>query len=279
MPARSSALRAAAVPRSEVADLGAREVARLDAAALADPLVARVHDPGQHGVGDADRRDLAPAAHDHGPLHFCCLPGVAGLRAGFRMIPSPRGPGACRTARSVHNSPLRMLTDLAQTPIAETLRRSPTERRSGDLQVRSGKHGQDRLLRPRPAGVRGQQPAEGPPGRGAGGPRPHHRRGVQPRLRAHAERDRRRFGEALVQAGVMDKLRARAPRWRARCAASCCRSSSSSDGAASFEERDMRDPARVHGEPVGPPPALRRHPLDEERGAGARRGSATSTAA
>src|SRR5215468_2682786 len=32
-----------------------------------------------------------------------------------------------------------MLTDLSTTPIAETLRRLSAERRSGDLQVRSGK--------------------------------------------------------------------------------------------------------------------------------------------
>jgi hypothetical protein len=51
-------------------DLGAREVALLDAAALPDPGVARVDDPGHLVVGELDLRDLAPAAHDHGPLHL-----------------------------------------------------------------------------------------------------------------------------------------------------------------------------------------------------------------
>ena len=100
-----------------------------------------------------------------------------------------------------------MLIDLAAAPVAEVFQRLSRERRSGDLQVRSRKivktiffdHGRvvfaasnmkkDRL------------------GEGAGGPGPHHRRRVQPRRLAFMKEGekRRRFGEALVRAGVMDK--------------------------------------------------------------------------
>lgn len=98
-----------------------------------------------------------------------------------------------------------MLTDLATTPIAETLRRLSAERRSGDLQVRSGKvvktvffdHGRvvfaasnlkkDRLGEALIALGRITDDDFN-------------------RAAALMKKDRqRRFGEALVQAGVLDK--------------------------------------------------------------------------
>jgi hypothetical protein len=54
----------------------------------------------------------------------------------------PRGysePEHCRTCLRVLSREAAMLTDLAVTPIADTLRRLSAEMRSGDLQVRSGK--------------------------------------------------------------------------------------------------------------------------------------------
>ena len=45
------------------------EVAGLDAAALPDPGVARVHEPRQHVVGDPVGRDLRSAPHDDGTRH------------------------------------------------------------------------------------------------------------------------------------------------------------------------------------------------------------------
>jgi tetratricopeptide (TPR) repeat protein len=102
-------------------------------------------------------------------------------------------------------SPSGLLTDLATTPIAETLRRLAVERRSGDLQVRSSKlvktvffdHGRivfagsnlkkDRLGESLVA--LGQITDE-----------------EYVRAQAVMKVDRRkRFGEALVQAGVLDK--------------------------------------------------------------------------
>jgi tetratricopeptide (TPR) repeat protein len=97
-----------------------------------------------------------------------------------------------------------MLTDIAQSPISETIRRLSTERRSGDLQVRSGRmvkiaffdHGRlvfaasnlrrDRLGEALVADGRITEEDFN-------------------RVSALMRTDRRRFGEALVQAGVMDR--------------------------------------------------------------------------
>jgi hypothetical protein len=97
-----------------------------------------------------------------------------------------------------------MLTDIAQSPISETIRRLSAERRSGDLQVRSGRmvkiaffdHGRlvfaasnlrrDRLGEALVAGGRITEEDFN-------------------RVSALMRTDRRRFGEALVQAGVMDR--------------------------------------------------------------------------
>jgi len=97
-----------------------------------------------------------------------------------------------------------MLTDIAQSPISETIRRLSAERRSGDLQVRSGRmvkiaffdHGRlvfaasnlrrDRLGEALVADGRITEEDFN-------------------RVSALMRTDRRRFGEALVQAGVMDR--------------------------------------------------------------------------
>jgi tetratricopeptide (TPR) repeat protein len=97
-----------------------------------------------------------------------------------------------------------MLTDIAQSPISETIRRLSAERRSGDLQVRAGRmvkiaffdHGRlvfaasnlrrDRLGEALVAGGRITEEDFN-------------------RVSALMRTDRRRFGEALVQAGVMDR--------------------------------------------------------------------------
>ena len=70
---------------------------------------------------------------------------------------------------------------------------------------------------------------------------------------------KRSFGEALVQAGIMDKteLGRSVARQVNRIALSVF---PFSDGVATFDERALRDPARVHGQPVDAPPPLRRHP-------------------
>src|SRR3972149_6767784 len=97
-----------------------------------------------------------------------------------------------------------MLTDIAQSPISETIRRLSAERRSGDLQVRAGRmvkiaffdHGRlvfaasnlrrDRLGEPLVADGRITEEDFN-------------------RVSALMRTDRRKFGEALVQAGVMDR--------------------------------------------------------------------------
>ncbi len=97
-----------------------------------------------------------------------------------------------------------MLTDIAQSPISETIRRLSAERKSGDLQVRSGRmvkiaffdHGRlifaasnlrrDRLGEALVADGRITEEDFS-------------------RVSALMRTDRRRFGEALVQAGVMDR--------------------------------------------------------------------------
>src|SRR5881409_4052290 len=98
-----------------------------------------------------------------------------------------------------------MLTDLAVTPISETLRKLSVERRSGDLQVQSGRvvktlffdHGRivfaasnlkkDRLGEALVALGRITDEQYSQAAALVGGER------------------KRRFGEALVQAGIMDK--------------------------------------------------------------------------
>jgi Domain of unknown function (DUF4388) len=108
-----------------------------------------------------------------------------------------------------------MLTDIAQSPIAETIRRLSTERRTGDLQVRAGRmvkiaffdHGRlvfaasnlrrDRLGEAMVADGRITEEDFN-------------------RVSALMRTDRRRFGEALVQAGVMDRYDVGAS-WRCRC--------------------------------------------------------------
>jgi tetratricopeptide (TPR) repeat protein len=99
-----------------------------------------------------------------------------------------------------------MLTDLAATPIADTLRRLSEERRSGDLQVRSGKivktvffdHGRIVFAA---SNLKKDRLGEALVSLG--------RITDEEFTRASALMDagkhRRRFGEALVKAGVMDK--------------------------------------------------------------------------
>jgi Domain of unknown function (DUF4388) len=134
-----------------------------------------------------------------------------------------------------------MLTDLARTPIAETLRRLSAERRSGDLQVRSGKvaktiffdHGRvvfaasnlkkDRLGEALIALGRITDDDFN-------------------RASALMKGDRkRRFGEALVQSGVMDKyeLGRSVARQVKRIVLSLF---SLTEGAASFEDRKCAIP-------------------------------------
>ena len=97
-----------------------------------------------------------------------------------------------------------MLTDIAQSPISEVIRRLSAERRSGDLQVRSGRmvkiaffdHGRlvfaasnlrrDRLGEALVADGRITEEDFN-------------------RVSALMRTDRKRFGEALVVAGVMDR--------------------------------------------------------------------------
>src|SRR5512136_2152641 len=129
-----------------------------------------------------------------------------------------------------------MLTDVAKTPIAETVRKLSAERKSGDLQVRSGRmvkiaffdHGRlvfaasnlrrDRLGEALVADGRiTQQDFDG--------------------VSALMRTDRsRRFGEALVQAGVMDRYEVgtAVSRQVRRVAPSFFELA---DGAAVFEER------------------------------------------
>ena len=134
-----------------------------------------------------------------------------------------------------------MLTDVAKTPIAETIRKLSAERRSGDLQVRSGRmvkiaffdHGRlvfaasnlrrDRLGEALVADGRiTQQEFD--------------------RVSALMRADRgRRFGEALVQAGVMDhyEVGTAVARQVRRVALSLFELA---DGAAVFEERTCSIP-------------------------------------
>jgi tetratricopeptide (TPR) repeat protein len=134
-----------------------------------------------------------------------------------------------------------MLTDIARSPIAETIRKLSAERRSGDLQVRSGRvvkiaffdHGRlvfaasnlrrDRLGEALVADGRITQ---------------HEFDRVSALMRA----DRgRRFGEALVQAGVMDRYEVgtAVARQVRRVALSLFELA---DGAAVFEDRECSIP-------------------------------------
>src|SRR6202521_4651854 len=129
-----------------------------------------------------------------------------------------------------------MLTDLSATPIAETLRRLSAERRSGDLHVRSAKvtkivffdHGRivfaasnlkkDRLGEALVA--LGRITDED-----------------FTRVSAFMKDNKKRFGEALIQSGVMDKneLGTSVARQVRRIGVSLF---AFPEGAASFEERD-----------------------------------------
>jgi tetratricopeptide (TPR) repeat protein len=133
-----------------------------------------------------------------------------------------------------------MLTDIAQSPIAETIRRLSAERRTGDLQVRAGRvvkiaffdHGRlvfaasnlrrDRLGEAMVADGRITEEDFN-------------------RVSALMRTDRRRFGEALVQAGVMDRydVGASVARQVRRVALSLFELV---DGAALFEERESAIP-------------------------------------
>jgi tetratricopeptide (TPR) repeat protein len=133
-----------------------------------------------------------------------------------------------------------MLTDIAQSPIAETIRRLSTERRTGDLQVRAGRmvkiaffdHGRlvfaasnlrrDRLGEAMVADGRITEEDFN-------------------RVSALMRTDRRRFGEALVQAGVMDRydVGPSVARQVRRVALSLFELV---DGAALFEERESAIP-------------------------------------
>jgi tetratricopeptide (TPR) repeat protein len=129
-----------------------------------------------------------------------------------------------------------MLTDIAQSPISETIRRLSAERRSGDLQVRSGRmvkiaffdHG--RLVFAA-SNLRRDRLGEALVADGRITQQEFDR--VSTLMRA----DRgRRFGEALVQAGVMDRheVGTAVARQVRRVALSLFELS---DGAAVFEER------------------------------------------
>jgi hypothetical protein len=133
-----------------------------------------------------------------------------------------------------------MLTDIAQSPIAETIRRLSTERRTGDLQVRAGRmvkiaffdHGRlvfaasnlrkDRLGEAMVADGRITEDDFN-------------------RVSALMRTDRRRFGEALVHAGVMDRYEVgtAVARQVRRVALSLFELV---DGAAVFEERESAIP-------------------------------------
>jgi tetratricopeptide (TPR) repeat protein len=133
-----------------------------------------------------------------------------------------------------------MLTDIAQSPISETIRRLSSERRTGDLQVRAGRvvkiaffdHGRlvfaasnlrrDRLGEAMVADGRITEEDFN-------------------RVSALMRTDRRRFGEALVQAGVMDRYDVgnSVARQVRRVALSLFELV---DGAALFEERESAIP-------------------------------------
>src|SRR4030095_16152524 len=68
--------------------------ARLDAAALLDPLVARVHEPREHVVGDAVGRDRRPCADDHGTRwhRLTSFRDQEGLRGRIGPDAAPRPP-------------------------------------------------------------------------------------------------------------------------------------------------------------------------------------------
>jgi tetratricopeptide (TPR) repeat protein len=142
----------------------------------------------------------------------------------------------CDRTGGMITTPLTMLTDLSTTPIAETLRRLAVDRRSGDLQIRTGKlvkiasfdHGRlvfaasnlkkDRLGEALLA--LGRITDE-----------------EFTRVSALMKGDRkRRFGEALIAAGVMDKneLGTSVARQVRRIVLSLFESQ---EGAAAFEER------------------------------------------
>jgi hypothetical protein len=133
-----------------------------------------------------------------------------------------------------------MLTDIAQTPIAETIRKLSAERRSGDLQVRAGRmvkiaffdHG--RLVFAA-SNLRRDRLGEAMVADGRITEEDFDR--VSALMRA----DKRRFGEALVQAGMMDRYEvgSAVARQVRRVALSFFELS---DGAAVFEERGAAIP-------------------------------------
>ena len=209
------------------AGAGVHVVARLDPAALADPLVAGVHDPRQHRVGDPVLRDLAAAAGDHRAhgrrlyarlrpllssrdvraLRHRGLPdvqrgGLRGARGGGRA----RGPGAGvhglrdhRRGRRLHRRHRRHRRRLAREDPRVRRAAQPDEPEAGGRAPRRlrGGHQGPRLLhrrrpahRPRGAAARGA-PARVPAG-GRGGrlpPRPHERGLAAHGLHLHLQPD------------------------------------------------------------------------------------------
>ena len=141
----------------------------------------------------------------------------------------------------MHNGATAMLTDVARTPIAETIRRLSAERRSGDLQVRSGKvakivffdHG--RLVFAA-SNLRRDRLGEALVADG----RITHDDFQKVSALMAVDRGRR-FGEALVQAGVMDRYEVgtAVSRQVRRIALSLFEMA---DGAAAFEERSCTIP-------------------------------------
>ncbi len=102
-------------------------VAGLDSAALANPLVAGVHDPGQHLVGDAVRRDLRSAPDDDGSLHVKHLPGPRQPvpRDARHCSPRPRDRrlAVTSTPRSSSRSPSRLISVYAgEAPLQKPTR-------------------------------------------------------------------------------------------------------------------------------------------------------------
>ncbi len=162
-----------------------------------------------------------------------------------------------------------MLTDLSVTPIAETIRRLSAELQERRPSGAVGQGGEDDLLRPRPARVRGEQPQEGPAGRGARCARPHHRRAVPRRVGAHegGPEAALRGGPRRVRAhGQEGARRVRGPPGAAHRTVPL----RVHGGGGLLRGAQVRDPPRLHGQPLHPPPSPRRDPLAAEPRAGAR---------
>ena len=242
-PAASSARARRGHAEVRGAGAGVDVVARLDPAALADPLVARVHDAGpawslvtRFGaislpLPTITARFMAPAP-----------PARLGPDSG--SIPSRQsvtGPHCRGRARRVHNSQVACTSPTSPQPhLGDAARARRRARAAATCRCARGKIVKTIFFDHGRVVFAASNLQEGPAGRGAGGAGPHHRRQFDRRLRPHAEATASAASaRPWCRPACMDKneLGRSVARQVRRIVLSLFEFT---DGAASFEERPSR---------------------------------------